>query len=208
MKTILCFGDSNTWGYNPVTKERFSQELRWTGVLRRELGLGYEVIEEGLNGRTTVCEDPIDPHKNGRSYFIPCLDSHRPLDLVAIFLGTNNLKKRFSQSAYDIAEGVADLIEIAQKSGAGLAGAAPKILVMAPPPVAKLSEFAEMFEGAELKSMKLGQHYRRVAGQYSCEFLDTSEVIVSSDVDGIHFDPGEHQKLGRSVAGLLKRILG
>lgn len=81
MKSILCFGDSNTWGYNPRTKERYPRNERWTGMLRQELGDGYEIIEEGLNGRITVWEDPIEEHKNGKEYLIPCLESHQPIDL-------------------------------------------------------------------------------------------------------------------------------
>ncbi|MCW5845462.1 MAG: hypothetical protein KIT77_29690, partial [Caldilinea sp.] len=105
MKRILCFGDSNTWGYDPVSQDRYARNARWPGVLRQQIGAGYEVIEEGLNGRTTVWNDPIEGYKNGRDYLIPCLETHRPLDLVIILLGTNDLKKRFSLSAYDIAQG-------------------------------------------------------------------------------------------------------
>jgi lysophospholipase L1-like esterase len=207
MKTILCYGDSNTRGYIPDTGERFSRDVRWTGVLRRELGDGYEIIEEGLNGRTTVWDDPIEGYKNGKTYLIPCLDSHRPIDLVVMMLGTNELKKRFSLSAYDIAEGVRVLVDIVQKSEAGPDGGPPRLLLMAPPPVAKLTDFAEMFEGAEAKSRRFAEHYRRIAEEQGCEFFDTSGVIISSDIDGVHFEAGEHQKLGKAVANLVIKIL-
>jgi lysophospholipase L1-like esterase len=207
MKKILCYGDSNTWGYSPRAGERFPQDVRWTGVLRDELGDGYEVIEEGLNGRTTVWDDPIEGYRNGKTYLIPCLESHQPMDLVVIMLGTNELKMRFSLSVYDIAEGVRVLVDIVQKSEAGRDGGPPKLLLMAPPPIAKLTEFAEMFEGAEAKSKKFAEHYRRIAEEQGCEFFDTSEVIISSDIDGIHFEAGEHQKLGKAVAELVRKIL-
>jgi lysophospholipase L1-like esterase len=87
VKRILCYGDSNTWGYDPVTQERFDKNERWTGQLSQMLGGNYDVIEEGLNGRTTVWDDPIEGYKNGRDYLIPCLESHKPLDLVIILLG-------------------------------------------------------------------------------------------------------------------------
>ena len=106
MKTILCYGDSNTWGYDPSSQQRFGPEERWTGVLQKELGMEYRIIEEGLNGRTTVWDDPIEGFKNGMSYLIPCIESHKPFDLITIMLGTNDLKIRFSVSAYDIAESV------------------------------------------------------------------------------------------------------
>jgi lysophospholipase L1-like esterase len=207
MKKILCYGDSNTWGYSPRAGERFPQDVRWTGVLSDELGDGYEVIEEGLNGRTTVWDDPIEGYRNGKTYLIPCLESHQPMDLVVIMLGTNELKMRFSLSVYDIAEGVRVLVDIVQKSEAGRDGGPPKLLLMAPPPIAKLTEFAEMFEGAEAKSKKFAEHYRRIAEEQGCEFFDTSEVIISSDIDGIHFEAGEHQKLGKAVAELVRKIL-
>ena len=154
MKRVLCYGDSNTWGYDPVTKDRLDHDLRWTGVLRTMLGGGYTIIEEGLNGRTTVWDDPIEGYKNGRTYLIPCLETHRPLDLVVLMLGTNDLKQRFSLSAFDIAQGASVLVREIQASVAGIGGRAPLVLLMAPPPVVTLTDFAEMFEGAESKSRK------------------------------------------------------
>jgi lysophospholipase L1-like esterase len=100
MKTILCYGDSLTWGFNPKTKKRMGEKERWTGVLKINLGQDYHIIEEELNGRTTVWDDPFNGgYKNGMEYLIPCLGSHKPLDLVILFLGTNDLKTRFSLSA-------------------------------------------------------------------------------------------------------------
>jgi lysophospholipase L1-like esterase len=207
MKTVLCYGDSNTWGYDPVTQDRFPPDTRWPGVLRQELGEGYLVIEEGLNGRTTVWDDPIEGYKNGREYLIPCLETHHPLDLVVLLLGTNDLKMRFSVSAGDIANGAGVLVDAIHKSAAGPRGAAPQVLLLAPPPVAKLTDFAEMLEGAEAKSIRFAQHYRRVAAERGCAFLDTSTVIVSSDLDGIHFEASQHQKLGRAVAACVRQLL-
>ena len=208
MKNILCFGDSNTWGYDPSTGNRYPGNVRWTGVLRLVLGEGYQVIEEGLNGRTTVWDDPIEGYKNGMGYLIPCLESQRPIDLVIIMLGTNDLKIRFSVSAYDIGKSMGVLIDVVQKSASGPEDGIPEILIMAPPPVAKLTEFAEMLEGSEVKSKRLAAHYRQQAEEYNCHFLDTSQVIVSSDLDGIHLERGEHRKLGEAVAAEVKRILG
>jgi lysophospholipase L1-like esterase len=207
MKTVVCYGDSNTWGYDPHTQDRLPRDVRWAGVLAQVLGAEYQVIEEGLNGRTTVWDDPIEGYKNGRDYLIPCLESHRPVDLIAIMLGTNDLKVRFSLSAYDIAEGAGVLVDVVQKSAAGVGGAAPQILLMAPPPVATLTEYAEMFEGAPAKSRKLSEHYRRVAQERGCHFLDAAQVIVSSHQDGIHFEAREHGNLGRAVAAEVRRIL-
>lgn len=206
MKTVLCFGDSNTWGYDPATADRFPKDKRWTGILGKELGDEYEVIEEGLNGRTTVWDDPIEGDKNGKKQLPACLESHKPLDLVIIMLGTNDLKKRFSVPSFDIANSAGVLVDIVQKSMAGHKNTSPKALLMAPPPTAILTDFAEMFEGAKAKSNKFAEHYRRVAQEHGCEFLDTSKIIVSSDLDGIHFEKDEHEKLGKAVAEFVKKL--
>ena len=207
MKTILCYGDSNTWGRNPATQERYSRDERWPGVLRQELGDGYLVIEEGLPGRTTVWDDPIEGYKNGKEYLVPCLESHKPIDLVAIMLGTNDLKVRFSVSAYDIANSAGVLVDVVQRSEAGPDGGAPQVLLMVPPPLGRLTEFAEMFEGAKRRSRRLSQHYRRVAEEYGCALFDTSNVIVSSDIDGVHLEAEEHRKLGQAVAAVIRNML-
>ena len=206
-KTILCYGDSNTWGYNPATQDRYPRDERWPGVLRRELGVGYLVIEEGLNGRTTVWDDPIEGYKNGREYLIPCLETHKPIDLVIIMLGTNDLKMRFSVPACDVAAGAGALVDIVARSETGPGEGAPRVLLIAPPPFAQLSDFAEMFDGGTAKSQTLSHHFRLVAEERGCALLDASEVIVSSDVDGIHLDLSEHRKLGEAVAARVRQML-
>jgi hypothetical protein len=128
MRTVLCYGDSNTWGYEPATGNRFPEDVRWPGVLARELGNGFRVIEEALNGRTTVREDPVEEYKNGKDYLRPCLESHRPLDLVIIALGVNDLKARFFASASDAADGAGVLVSIAQRSGVGPDEGSPNLL--------------------------------------------------------------------------------
>jgi lysophospholipase L1-like esterase len=208
MKSILCYGDSNTWGYDPVSKKRLPANVRWTGVLRQMLSSGcFEVIEEGLNGRTTVWDDPIEGHKNGKEYLIPCLESHRPLDLVVIMLGTNDLKKRFSLSALDVSLGAAELVDIVRKGAYGPGEDQSQVLLLAPPPVLEIGEWAEMLEGAAEKSRLLAGHFRRRAEERRCGYLDVSQVAVSSSIDGIHFEPEEHRKLGRAVAGRVLEML-
>jgi lysophospholipase L1-like esterase len=206
-KTILCYGDSNTWGWNPATQSRYVRHERWPGVLRQELGEGYLVIEEGLNGRTTVWDDPIEGYKNGKEYLIPCLETHKPIDLVIIMLGTNDLKARFSVPACDVAAGAGVLVDIIAKSETGPGDGAPQVLLIAPPPIARLSEFAEMFEGGAAKSRMLSRHFRQAAEERGCALLDASEVIASSDVDGIHLDLSEHRKLGRAVAARVRQMV-
>ena len=208
MKRILCYGDSNTWGYiagtNPI--ERYDSKTRWTGVLKKELDNEYEIIEEGLNGRTTVWDDPIEGYKNGETYLTPCLDSHNPLDLVIIMLGTNDTKRRFSLSAFDIAAGMEKLVDIIKNSNVWQNGCEPKILLMCPAPVKGLTLYAEMLEGAEEKSAKLNEHYEGIAERQGCYYLDIGTVVSPSPIDGIHLDDKAHKTVGQQVAKAVRQI--
>jgi lysophospholipase L1-like esterase len=168
--------------------------------MQRELGSEFEVIAEGLRGRTTVHDDPIEPYRSGADALPPCLMSHAPVDLVILALGCNDLKKRFSLTAFDIAEGAARLIFLVRAYGEGPDGGAPRIVLIAPPPLAKLTGYAEMFEGGTEKSRLLGQRYREVAAQERIAFLDAGAVIRCSDLDGIHYEADQHLLLGRAAA--------
>ncbi len=207
MKTVLCYGDSNTWGADPSGGPRFGRNTRWPGVLANALGGEFHVVEEGLCGRTTVWDDPIEEHKSGKAYLVPCLESHSPIDLVVIFLGTNDLKYRFSLTAFDVSKGAGLLVSIVMKSNAGPDWRAPRVLLVAPPPVARLSYFSEMFKGAGEKSKELARYYRIVSEETGCHFFDAGTVIVSSDKDGIHFEKEEHEKLGKALAKKAAEIL-
>lgn len=207
MKTVLCYGDSNTWGYDPATKDRFPIDTRWTGVLAEALGPEWRVVEEGLNGRTTVWEDPIEGHKNGQTYLTPCLNSHRPIDVVVLMLGTNDLKARFGLPAGDIARAAGQLCDIILQSDAGHDGRHPQLLLMAPPPLARLTEFEEMFEGGTEKSQQFCDRYGAVAKEKGVDFLDVGSVIHTSDIDGVHFEADAHHSLGVAVAIKIKPMV-
>jgi lysophospholipase L1-like esterase len=207
MSVIVAFGDSNTWGYDPATATRFAPRVRWTGVMQRELGQDHSIIEEGLRGRTTVFDDPIEPDRRGADYLPPCLRSHAPLDLLIIALGCNDMKMRFSASPRDIADGAERLIEIARAEAVGPGGVPPRIILVAPPPIAKLTEFAEMFEGAREKSLVLALRYRDVAERAGVGFVDAGEFIACSDLDGIHFAAESHAILGHAMAEAVRMVL-
>ncbi len=207
VRHILCFGDSNTYGVDPVLDRRLARDQRWTGVLRDTLGEGYEIFEEGQGSRTTIWDDPLYPYKNGRDYLIPCLESHAPLDLVVLALGTNDMKHYFQLSPAEIAEGAGVLVRVIQKSDAGSDGRAPLVLLLSPPLVGKLTHYRELYAGAPEKSRELGKHYKMVAEMYHCAFLDTARVITTSDADGIHFEHDEHRKLGQAVAAVIRQLL-
>ncbi len=208
MKTILCYGDSNTWGAAPDRSGRFPPDVRWTGVLQGELGDDYRVVEEGLNGRTTRWDDPIEPGRNGLTYFPPCLETHRPLDLVTVMLGTNDLKARFRLSASDIAQSAAGLAVIARQIGRDAGDRPPVVLLIAPPPLTTLTDYDEMFAGGAEKSRRFADYYRRAAGWHDLPFFDAGSVIAASPVDGVHFEAAEHRKLGQALAAQVRRLLG
>ena len=176
MKNILCYGDSNTWGCIPLEgaepARRFPPDTRWPGVLRRELGEGHWIVEEGLNARTTVWDDPLEPHRNGRKLLLPTLLTHQPLDLVIIMLGTNDLKHRINASAAEIAEGAGMLADIVAGSGCGPDGRAPQTLLVCPPPIAEVDQFDDEFEGGAEKSRQLAGHFASIAEARSCGFID------------------------------------
>jgi lysophospholipase L1-like esterase len=212
-RVVLAYGDSNTHGTMPMetleSMGRFGPAERWPGVLAAELGGGWRVVEEGLPGRTTVHPDPIEGvHKNGLALLPGILESHRPLDFVVIMLGTNDLKQRFAVPPGDIGEAVSRLVHYTRHSYTGPGEAQPKILLVAPPPALEVGCFAEMFAGAAEKSKRFGETYAAVAGRHGCGFLDAGTVIVSSPLDGIHFDASEHAKLGKAVAAALKDMEG
>jgi lysophospholipase L1-like esterase len=208
MAVVVAFGDSNTWGYDPATGTRFAPDIRWTGVMRRELGAAHTVIEEGLNGRTTVFTDPIEPDRRGADYLPPCLRSHAPLDILIIALGCNDMKGRFGVSPADIGAGAERLILLARAEPAGPNGAPPKIILVAPPPLAKLSAFADIFEGATEKSRHLASRYREVAERLGVGFVDAGQFIACSDLDGIHFEADQHAILGHAMAEAVRMMLG
>ena len=205
MKTILCYGDSNTWGAVPNENRRYDLHERWAGVLRDALGGGFWLIEEGLSGRTTVHSDPIEgAHKNGLTHLPAVLESHVPLDLVIIMLGTNDLKMRFSVSAFDIAQGAGTLVHAIQQ---GTWGNVPHVLLIAPPPLTKLTYFADMFAGGVEKSRQFAAEYRRVAGELNCAFFDAGTVVTTSDGDGVHWEAEDHRKLGFALVDVVRALL-
>lgn len=212
MMTILCYGDSNTWGMVPMTSltdsRRHPPEDRWPTVLQAELGAGFQVVAEGLNGRTTVHDDPLDgAHKNGRTHLLPCLESHAPLDAVVIMLGSNDLKARFHVPPADIATGAGRLAAMASADVRGQNGLAPRVLLVSPPRVGPLTLFAEVFAGAPEKAVQLAEHFRAVAGSLGCAFLDAAGHATASATDGLHLDASQQQALGRAIAKKVSSML-
>jgi len=211
MRTLLCFGDSNTHGSPPMatlqSTGRMGPSERWPGVCRAALGPGWQVVEEGLPGRTAARDDPLDgPAYNGLAALPMLLHSHAPVDAVAILLGTNELKARTPGSAEDIALGIELLVMAAKASARGPGQTAPAVLLIAPPPILEAGCLAEMYAGGAAKSARLGALYAAVAERQGVAFLDAGTLISSNPVDGVHFDPPAHAVLGRAVAGRVQAM--
>jgi lysophospholipase L1-like esterase len=218
MAVVLCYGDSNTWGFDieswdragPVGDARFPPGTRWPGVLAAELGGGHRVIEEGLNGRTTVWDDPVEgEHKNGLRYLLPCLESHAPVDAVVLALGINDVKVRFSAPASDIASGAARLARIVLGSGLGPKGLAPFVLMLAPFPLGegiRSSPFGEMlgYESGLEKSRLLAASFEVEARALGVGFLDAGAVVSAHPLDSLHMSAASHRALAAAVAAKLR----
>jgi lysophospholipase L1-like esterase len=211
MRTVLVYGDSNSYGTKPMpallAAERFGPEARWPGVMAAALGPEWHLVEEGLPGRTTVHPDPISGvHKNGLAVLPAVLESHAPIDLVILMLGTNDLKARFGLPPVEIAVGVEKLVRHIRQDFTGPGGTAPALLLVCPPVAIEAGCLAEVFAGAEPKARRLPGFYREVAGRWGAAFLDAGEVIGPSPLDGVHFEAEAHAALGAAVAKAVKAM--
>lgn len=214
-KRIMCFGDSLTWGWVPTSNgpptTRYGLQERWTGAMQSALGDGYDVIEEGLSGRTTVLDDPIDPRLNGSKYLPSAIASHMPLDLVIIMLGTNDTKYLFHRTAFEIAAGMAKLVDQVNRStgGVGTAYPAPKPFLIAPPPLGKMAHAwtEAQFDGARQKSLEMAEHYAAFADYHGIGFVKAGDVISTDGVDGIHLTAQNNVDLGHAVADKVRTVL-
>jgi lysophospholipase L1-like esterase len=164
-------------------------------------------VEEGQPSRTTLRDDPIEGgHKNGLRALPISLDSHMPIDLVVLMLGTNDLKQRFMASSSDIADSVEVLAKAVQASEAGPGGAAPAVLIVAPPPILEVDWLGEMFVGGAAKSLELGARLAAAAARCGASFLDAGMLVEASAVDGIHLGAESHRALGMAVARAVEEL--
>ncbi len=210
MKRIVCYGDSNTWGYNAETTERFPENVRWPCLLNEYLGDEFQVIEEGLSGRTSVIEDPLFEGLNGLTFIHPCLLSHSPLELVIIMLGTNDTKERFNLTAYNIAQGITRLA-IKAKNAVSIDSQSSRVLVVAPPPIGKdymnTSIGLPMGKDCDCKSEELSIHLEKLLKVHDIEFLDTKGIVSMNHVDYMHLDQEGHKQLSEIIYEKVQSIL-
>jgi len=210
MKRILCYGDSNTWGYAPEQQAgpvytRYDESVRWPCVLQALLGEGYAVIEEGLNGRTTAVDDPLEPGKNGLTYLPVCLDTQAPLDLVIVMLGSNDLKRRFSFGAVETAKGTELLLKAIKANPCGRDEKGPKILLIAPPEVAPLFPDFDA-DYCKRESRALPGLLEEVAAHFGAAYLNSGEVATVSLIDRLHLTPESHKALGQAVFEAIRKL--
>lgn len=210
-RRIICFGDSNTWGFNAATQERFPEGIRWPTLLQQLLGDEFQVIEEGLSGRTSVVDDPLFEGLNGYSYIYPCLMSHSPLELVIIMLGTNDTKERFHLTAYNIAQGITRLALKAKSAPVSKNGSSPKVLVIAPPPIGSGYINSDvgpaMGKGCDRKSLELPKYLEELLKGHDIEFLNTAGKITMNEIDFMHLDENGHRELSKLVFDKINYIL-
>ncbi len=203
MKNIMCFGDSNTYGINPKTGLRFPRDMRWTGILQKLLGEEYYVIEEGLGGRTTVWEDPLADNRCGIKALPMLLDSHLPLDMVILMLGSNDWKYRFGALPEDVAAGVEKLVKLIHHHPFPQSYSVPDILIVAPIPKGEQLEkspYTGFVREAIAYSKKLPVLLEDVAKRYGCLYLNAGEAACADEADQIHMNEASHKSLAKLFA--------
>jgi len=211
MKTILCYGDSLTWGYNAVGPSRHAYEDRWPSALEHGLAGKAQVIAEGLNGRTTAFDDWLaGADRNGARILPSILMTHAPLDLVIIMLGANDMKPFICGHAIGAKQGMERLIDIIRGHDYPFGGRPPQIVIVAPPAICPTNEpdFAAMFPGGVEESRKLAPFYRRLAELTGCTFFDANSVAKTTPLDGIHLDAENTRVIGTALVPIATRLLG
>lgn len=201
-KTILCYGDSNTHGQIPATYSRYAANARWTGILQEFLSDAYDIVEEGLGGRTVNLSESGRPGRNGYEYFVPCLSSHQPLDQVIVMLGTNDLKTQFDRPVGAIVDGLKLYVESAKKYTANVLLVSPIILN---PQASQWSFFGEdcFTKDADSKSAQFAVELEKLATAMDCQFV-AADNIAKPGIDGIHMDEMGHRALAVQLATKIK----
>ena len=207
MYRILCYGDSNPWGYISGTDhKRYGENERWTKLLSKKLGNEFEVIEEGLNSRTLISNDtrPGKEGKNGYEYLLPCLDTHDPIDLVIIMLGTNELKKVYNKTIEEVGEIFEKyFIKTILNRKSQIEDKYAEVLIIAPP-IAD-DDGSGKYEGALEKSMKFNEVYMKIAKENNCYFIDNK--FLNTGIDKVHLTKESHTILAEKIYNKIMEIL-
>lgn len=212
MHQVLVYSDSLTWGIIPNTRKRLSFDQRWPGVLENKLnasGQRVRVIEDCLNGRRTVWNDPFKPGRNGLEGLAQRIEAHSPLSLVILMLGTNDFQFCHPYNdAWSVAQGIAALVNEIRRAPIEPGMPTPRILIACPPRIrTPQGSTVAKFRGAEQRGNNLAQAYLQVASELSCDFFDADAVTTASVIDGVHLDAEQHLKLGNTMAELVQKII-
>lgn len=210
MQQILVYGDSLTWGIIPDTRRRLAFEARWPGVLEASLaGDGVRVIEDCLNGRRSVWDDPFKPGRNGLVGLEQRIEACSPLALVIVALGTNDFQYVHENDAWHSAEGMAALVRAIRRAPIEPGMPVPRVLLLAPPPLDNpRGAIAAKFRDAGRKCVGMAAAFAEVARREDCAFFDAGSVTRASRVDGVHLDADQHATLGRALAPVVALLLG
>ncbi|HMV00245.1 MAG TPA: SGNH/GDSL hydrolase family protein [Rhodocyclaceae bacterium] len=212
MRQILVYGDSLSWGIVPGTRRRFDFATRWPGVLETGLvgrGLEVRVIEDCLNGRRTVWDDPFKPGRRGIDGLGQRIEVNSPLELVILVLGTNDFQSMHPHSAWHSAQGVAALVQAIRSAPIEPGMPVPPVLVVAPPPFDDpRGPVGPKFAGGEAKSLGLAAALREVAFTLGCAYFDAGTVTPASTVDGVHLDAEQHRRLGEALVTVVADLIG
>jgi len=211
MKTVLCYGDSLTWGYAAGGGGRHAYADRWPSVLEAALGPDVKVIAEGLNGRTTAYDDYLaDCDRNGARLLPTILHTHAPVDLLIIMLGTNDMKPVVAGTAYAAHHGIERLIELTRRHAWPLPMDPPEILIVAPPTLCETADpgFAAMFAGGIEQSKMLASLYSDLADESDCGFYDAASVARTTPIDGVHLDAANTRAVGKALEPVVRLMLG
>ena len=208
MKSVLCYGDSNTYGYNPRNGLRYPKSIRWTSRLQALLGTEYEVIEEGCNGRTTVFGAPYEEWKMGITYLRPCLNTHKPVDFVILMIGSNDLKDGFHAQPSQIADGVRQIVDVIISFTEEKQGFVPTIILVSPIEVGEGVDNSpfnfEFNHEAIAKSKAFPKYYRQIAEEKHCIFFDAATIASPSPEDSLHMTEEGHAAFAEQMAKLIK----
>lgn len=212
MQHILVYSDSLTWGIIPTTRQRLPFDARWPGVmeiaLNTGIGLKVRVIEDCLNGRRTVFEDPFKAGRNGLQGLSQRIEANSPLALVILMLGTNDFQSMHPHNAWHAAQGIATLVNAIRTAPVEPGMPVPNILVIAPPAIQSAAgPMAAKFFGGDRKCIGLAEAYQQVCQELHCHFFDAGRVVATSNLDGVHLDQPEHLTLGRAIAGVVRPLL-
>lgn len=210
-RTLLVFGDSNSHGTPPIATrglyERYPAGTRWPSVAAAALAPEWELVDEALPGRTTQFDDPVmGAHMNGRTGLRIALQSHGPLDLLAIMLGTNDAKKRFAATPELITAGIAGLVDLATSDEYQIRHGGFSVLVICPPPLREAGLLAGEFQDGAAVSQALAPMLEDYCARRGVAFFDAGTVIAVSELDGVHFAPEAHVALGQAVAAAVRAL--